>query len=62
MLSTEIDDVVDYLEEASDLLGPYGVEMPTVRGRAVRDIVKAVTAGIHTTTWWRAAYSRRSSS
>jgi uncharacterized protein Yka (UPF0111/DUF47 family) len=29
MLSTELDDVVDYLEEASDLLGLYGVEMPT---------------------------------
>jgi predicted phosphate transport protein (TIGR00153 family) len=29
MLATEIDDVVDYLEEASDLLGLYGVEMPT---------------------------------
>jgi predicted phosphate transport protein (TIGR00153 family) len=29
MLSTEIDDVVDYLEEASDLLGLYGVELPT---------------------------------
>ena len=28
-LATEIDDVVDYLEEASDLLGLYGVEMPT---------------------------------
>ena len=28
-LATEIDDVVDYLEEASDLLGIYGVEMPT---------------------------------
>jgi predicted phosphate transport protein (TIGR00153 family) len=28
-LSTEIDDVVDYLEEASDLLGLYGVELPT---------------------------------
>ena len=27
MLATEIDDVVDYLEEASDLLGLYGVEM-----------------------------------
>jgi len=26
MLATEIDDVVDYLEEASDLLGLYGVE------------------------------------
>ena len=24
-----VDDVVDYLEEASDLLGLYGVEMPT---------------------------------
>jgi hypothetical protein len=29
LLSTEIDDVVDYLEEASDLLSLYGVEMPT---------------------------------
>jgi predicted phosphate transport protein (TIGR00153 family) len=29
LLSTEIDDVVDYLEEASDLLGLYGVELPT---------------------------------
>ncbi|HLE99334.1 MAG TPA: DUF47 family protein [Gaiellaceae bacterium] len=28
-LATEIDDVVDYLEEASDLLGLYGVEMPS---------------------------------
>ena len=28
-LATEIDDVVDHLEEASDLLGLYGVEMPT---------------------------------
>jgi predicted phosphate transport protein (TIGR00153 family) len=28
-LATKIDDVVDYLEEASDLLGLYGVEMPT---------------------------------
>jgi predicted phosphate transport protein (TIGR00153 family) len=28
-LATEIDDVVDYLEEASDLLGLYGVAMPT---------------------------------
>ncbi len=27
-LATELDDVVDYLEEASDLLGLYGVEMP----------------------------------
>ena len=29
MLATEVDDVVDYLEEASALLGLYGVEMPT---------------------------------
>ena len=29
LLATRIDDVVDYLEEASDLLGLYGVEMPT---------------------------------
>ncbi len=28
MLATEIDDVVDYLEEASDLLGLYGVAGP----------------------------------
>jgi uncharacterized protein len=31
LLATEIDDVVDYLEEASDLLGLYGVEMPARR-------------------------------
>lgn len=29
LLATEIDDVVDELEEASDLLGLYGIEMPT---------------------------------
>jgi uncharacterized protein Yka (UPF0111/DUF47 family) len=29
MLATEVDDVVDYLEEASALLTLYGVEMPT---------------------------------
>jgi predicted phosphate transport protein (TIGR00153 family) len=29
LLATELDDVVDYLEEASDLLSLYGVEMPT---------------------------------
>src|SRR5512145_1598892 len=29
LLATELDDIVDYLEEASDLLGLYGVEMPT---------------------------------
>ena len=29
MFATEVDDIVDYLEEASDLLGLYGVEMPT---------------------------------
>jgi predicted phosphate transport protein (TIGR00153 family) len=29
MLATEVDDVVDELEEASDLLGLYGIEMPT---------------------------------
>jgi uncharacterized protein len=28
-LATEIDDVVDYVEEASDLLGLYGIESPT---------------------------------
>jgi len=28
-LATRLDDVVDYLEEASDLLGLYGVELPT---------------------------------
>ena len=30
LLATEIDDVVDYLEEASDLLGLYGVEQCAV--------------------------------
>ena len=29
LLATEIDDVVDYLEEASDLLGLYGLDMPS---------------------------------
>ena len=29
MLAIEIDDVVDDLEEASDLLGLYGIELPT---------------------------------
>lgn len=29
MLATEIDDVVDFLDEASDLLGLYGLELPT---------------------------------
>jgi uncharacterized protein len=29
MLATEIDDIVDFLEEASDLLGLYGLEMPS---------------------------------
>jgi uncharacterized protein Yka (UPF0111/DUF47 family) len=28
LLATEIDDVVDYLEEASDLLGLYGLDAP----------------------------------
>ena len=29
MLATKLDDVVDELEEASDLLGLYGIELPT---------------------------------
>ena len=42
-LATEIDDVVDYLEEASDLLGLYGVELPTRHAREQTElIVKAV--------------------
>jgi uncharacterized protein Yka (UPF0111/DUF47 family) len=28
-LATELDDVVDYVEEATDLLGLYGIESPT---------------------------------
>jgi uncharacterized protein len=43
LLATEIDDVVDYLEEASDLLGLYGVEMPTRHAvEQTSIIVKAV--------------------
>ncbi|MFN8224379.1 MAG: DUF47 family protein [Gaiellales bacterium] len=43
LLATEIDDVVDYLEEASDLLGLYGVELPTRHAREQSElIVKAV--------------------
>ncbi len=42
-LATEIDDVVDYLEEASDLLGLYGVEMPARHAvEQCEIIVKAV--------------------
>src|SRR6478736_7962008 len=42
-LATEIDDVVDYLEEASALLGLYGVEMPTRHAvEQCRIIVQAV--------------------
>jgi uncharacterized protein len=42
-LATEIDDVVDYLEEASDLLGLYGVELPTRHAiEQCEVIVKAV--------------------
>ncbi len=43
LLATELDDVVDYLEEASDLLGLYGVELPTRHAREQCElIVKAV--------------------
>ena len=35
-LATKLDDVVDYIEEVSDLLGLYGIEATTAaRGRAV---------------------------
>jgi uncharacterized protein len=39
LLATELDDVVDYLEEASDLLGLYGVEMPTRHAVEQCDII-----------------------
>jgi predicted phosphate transport protein (TIGR00153 family) len=43
LLATELDDVVDYLEEASDLLGLYGVELPTRHARQQCElIVRAV--------------------
>jgi uncharacterized protein len=42
MLATEIDDVVDYLEEASDLLGLYGLEAP--RPQAVEQCAVIVRA------------------
>jgi uncharacterized protein len=43
LLATEIDDVVDYLEETSDLLGLYGVELPTRHAvEQCEIIVKAV--------------------
>jgi hypothetical protein len=41
LLSTEIDDVVDYLEEASDLLGLYGVEQSAIIVRAVGQLANA---------------------
>ena len=49
-LATAIDDVVDYIEEAADLLGLYGVDSPTkARGRPVPDPrprVRAALAGV----------------
>src|SRR3954452_452611 len=43
LLATAIDDVVDYLEEASDLLGLYGVELRTRQARSETElIVRAV--------------------
>lgn len=39
LLATELDDVVDYLEEASDLLGLYGVELPTRHARQQCELI-----------------------
>ena len=42
MLAIQIDDVVDELEEASDLLGLYGIELPTKH--AVQQTARLVSA------------------
>ncbi len=43
LLATEIDDVVDYLEEASDLLGLYGIELPTKHAVQQTGLIVAAT-------------------
>ena len=60
LLATEIDDVVDYLEEASDLLGLYGVTMPT--RSAPSSFARARSSASRATTSRACAVSRRRSS
>ena len=43
MLAIEIDDVVDDLEEASDLLGLYGIELPTKHAVQQTGLIVAAT-------------------
>ena len=66
MLAIEIDDVVDELEEASDLLGLYGIELPTKHAvqqmRAHRRGGRAARRSPATTSRASRACRRRSSS
>jgi len=43
MLAIQIDDVVDELEEASDLLGLYGIELPTKHAVQQTGLIVAAT-------------------
>jgi predicted phosphate transport protein (TIGR00153 family) len=38
-LATRLDDVVDYVEEAADLLGLYGIEAPMVQAREMSKVL-----------------------
>jgi predicted phosphate transport protein (TIGR00153 family) len=38
-LATRLDDVVDYVEEAADLLGIYGIEAPMVQAREMSKVL-----------------------
>src|SRR4026209_525792 len=44
MLAIELDDVVDELEEASDLLGLYGIELPTKHAVQQTGLIVAAAA------------------
>ena len=43
MLAIELDDIVDELEEASDLLGLYGIELPTKHAVRQTGLIVAAT-------------------
>ena len=43
MLAIEIDDVIDELEEASDLLGLYGIELPTKHAMQQTGLIVSAT-------------------
>ena len=47
MLAIELDDVVDELEEASDLLGLYGIELPTKHAVQQTGLIVAADGAAH---------------